>query len=141
MWLLILDKYPKYLDKNMIIKLAIFFFNFSFKNFHFPKLFKQKMICKKYWLKSNTCRISLTYILLLFQIVKPDFVNHDNMSSLNISNFIKMHVSYRSRLSNILSPPALDDFFQNSICWGVSLLPSSVVPNVFGLNMKHLVRT
>lgn len=48
------------------------------------------MICKKYWLKSNTCRISLTYILLLFQIVKPDFVNHDNMSSLNISNFIIM---------------------------------------------------
>lgn len=141
MWLLILDKYPKYLDKNMIIKLAIFFFNFLFKNFHFPKLIKQKMICKKYWLKSNTCRISLTYILLLFQIVKPDFVNHDIMSSLNISNFIKMHVSYRSRLSNILSPPALDDFFQNPISRGVSLLPSSVVPNVFGLNMKHLVRT
>lgn len=141
MWLLILDKYPKYLDKNMIIKLAIFFFNFSFKNFHFPKLIKQKMIYKKYWLKSNTCRISLTYILLLFQIVKPDFVNHDIMLSLNISNFIKMHVSYRSRLSNILSPPALDDFFQNPISWGVSLLPSSVVPNVFDLNMKHLVRT
>lgn len=136
MWLLILDKYPKYLDKNMIIKLAIFFFNFSFK-----KLIKQTMIYKKYWLKSNTCRISLTYILLLFQIVKPDFVNHDIMLSLNISNFIKMHVSYRSRLSNILSPPALDDFFQNPISWGVSLLPSSVVPNVFGLNMKHLVRT
>lgn len=99
------------------------------------------MIYKKYWLKSNTCRISLTYILLLFQIVKPDFVNHDIMLSLNISNFIKMHVSYRSRLSNILSPPALDDFFQNPISWGVSLLPSSVVPNVFGLNMKHLART
>lgn len=73
------------------------------------------MIYKKYWLKSNTCRISLTYILLLFQIVKPDFVNHDIMLSLNISNFIKMHVSYRSRLSNILSPPALDDFFQNPL--------------------------
>lgn len=141
MWLLILDKYPKYLDKNMIIKLAIFFFNFFLKNFHFPKLIKQKMIYEKYWLKSNTCRISLTYILLLFQIVKPDFVNHDIMLSLNISNFIKMHVSYRSRLSNILSPPALDDFFRNPISWGVSLLPSSVVPNVFGLNMKHLVRT
>lgn len=111
------------------------------KNFHFPKLIKQKMIYKKYWLKSNACRISLTYILLLFQIVKPDFVNHDIMVSLNISNFIKMHVSYRSRLSNILSPPALDDFFQNPISWGVSLLPSSVIPNVFGLNMKHLVRT
>lgn len=60
------------------------------------------MICKKYWLKSNTCRILLTYILLLFQIVKPDFVNHDIMSSLNISNFIKMHVSYRSRIFLVL---------------------------------------
>lgn len=114
---------------NMIIKLAIFFLNFFFKetfssfrwikfslskfinlkSSDFPKHIKHTMICYKYF-KPRSAKN-----LLLFQIVKIGYVNHDIMSSLNIFNYMKMHVPYRLRLSNILSPRALDDIFQNPI--------------------------